>query len=123
MAASSACSSSGDTSKVSSSSRATTVTTDPSAKGSPSKTTFHRQFFRLRLSCPKYYSSRAGNGVSGRNELRAASLDLLDTPLHLDGPSIFNLVVLEKTGNQAIRKRTLVRGKLERLSFQHLELT
>src|SRR5438445_12540763 len=39
MAASSALSSSGETSNVSSSSRATTVTTEPSASGSPSRTT------------------------------------------------------------------------------------
>src|SRR5437867_879105 len=45
MAASSVCSSSGDTSKVSPSSWATTVTTDPSAKGSPSKAIFPSTIF------------------------------------------------------------------------------
>src|SRR5205809_5187537 len=42
--------------------------------------------------------TRAGNGIGGRNELRAATLDLLDAPFDLDSPSFLDLVVLEKTG-------------------------
>src|SRR5882724_9456992 len=125
MAASSACSSSGDTSKVSSSSRATTVTTEPSARGSPSKTTFPSTIFPVAtFMFGTLLLARAGNGVSGRNELRAASLGLVDAPLDLDGPSFLHLIVLEKAGNQAVRElRAFFRRKLERLSFQHFELT